>query len=128
MFHSLSRPHFQGSFNLLQERRDPSRKLMSNPSNDLEKCNSDLALPRNERAIPKISEVPENQLIVPYLLVVIAADEKSSLQQNAPRISSVDRQPWRPSPENSRFWNSVAAVVLRSDVSDLADASALLWR
>jgi hypothetical protein len=43
------RPHFQGSYNLLQERRDPSRKLMSNPTNDIEKCDSDLAA-ASERA------------------------------------------------------------------------------
>jgi hypothetical protein len=101
MFHSLSRPHFQGSFNLLQERRDPSRKLMSNPANDLEKCDSDLALPRNGRAIPKISEVPENQLIVPDLLVVIAADKRFVATTKRP--PDIERRPSTMAPLTGKF-------------------------
>jgi hypothetical protein len=40
---TADRPRFQGSYNDLRERRDPSRKLMSNPTNDIEKCDGDLA-------------------------------------------------------------------------------------
>ena len=40
---TADRLRFQGSYNYLRERRDPSRKLMSNPTNDIEKCDGDLA-------------------------------------------------------------------------------------
>ena len=40
---TTDRLRFQGSYNYLRERRDPSRKLMSNPTKDIEKCDGDLA-------------------------------------------------------------------------------------